>query len=108
VVILADRDARADRVTRGRDALAAARIVGLRSAAIVSGDVDATLDPELTPAGRLVVDEATDLPAPVAALLGSLTPLQLLTERIARVRGTNPDLIRREDPVYRAAADAAG
>jgi len=108
VVILADRDARADRVTRAREALAAARLVGLRSAAIVSGDVDAALDPELTPTGRLVVDEAMDLPAPVAALLGSLTPLQLLTERIARVRGTNPDQIRREDPVYRAAADAAG
>jgi len=49
----------------------------------------------------------TDLPAPVAALLGSATPLQLLTERIARARGTNPDAIRRDDPVYLAAADAA-
>ena len=108
MLIVTDRDARADRVTRARQALAAARIVGLRAAAIVTGDVDAALDSELTPAGRLVVDEAPDLPAPVAALLGSLTPLQLLTERIARVRGTNPDLIRREDPVYRAAAEAAG
>jgi len=108
VLILTDRDARAERVTRAREALAAARIVGLRAAAIVTRDVDAALDPELTLAGRLVVDEAPDLPAPVAALLGSLTPLQLLTERIARVRGTNPDLIRREDPVYRGAAEAAG
>ena len=30
-----------------------------------------------------------------------------MTERLARARGTNPDLIRREDPVYLAAADAA-
>jgi hypothetical protein len=80
----------------------------LRAAAILARDVDAVLPAELTPAGRLLVDEATDLPAPVAALLGSATPLQLLTERIARARGTNPDLIRRDDPLYLAAADAAG
>jgi hypothetical protein len=30
-----------------------------------------------------------------------------MTERLARARGTNPDLIRREDPVYLAASDAA-
>jgi hypothetical protein len=29
-----------------------------------------------------------------------------MTERLARARGTNPDLIRREDPAYLAAADA--
>ena len=63
--------------------------------------------PALTPAGRLVVPEAPELPAPVAALIGTATPLQLLTERLARARGTNPDLIRRDDPVYRGAADAA-
>jgi hypothetical protein len=81
--------------------------VGFRAAAIVARDVDASLPGELTPAGRLLVDEAPELPAPVAALVGSATPLQLLTERIARARGTNPDLIRRDDPVYRDAADAA-
>ncbi len=48
------------------------------------------------------------LPGPVAALLGTATPLQLLTERLARARGTNPDLIRRDDPVYAGAAEAAG
>ena len=63
--------------------------------------------PDLTPAGRLLVPEAPDLPAPVAALVGSATPLQLLTERLARARGTNPDLIRRDDPVYLAASEAA-
>ena len=45
--------------------------------------------------------------APVAALVGSATPLQLLTERLARARRTNPDLIRRDDPVYLAASAAA-
>jgi hypothetical protein len=43
----------------------------------------------------------------VAALLGSAAPLQLITERLARARGTNPDPIRRDDPRYRAAAEAA-
>jgi hypothetical protein len=54
-----------------------------------------------------VVPEAPGLPGPVAALIGTTTPLQLLTERLARARGTNPDLIRRDDPVYLAAAEAA-
>jgi hypothetical protein len=55
----------------------------------------------------LIVDEARSLPAPVAALLGTATPLQLLTERIARARGTNPDPIRRDDPRYAEASAAA-
>jgi fructoselysine-6-P-deglycase FrlB-like protein len=108
VLILTDRAGREARVTRARQVLAAARVVGIRAAAIVTRDVDAALAGELTPAGRLVVDEAPELPSPVAAVIGSATPLQLLTERIARVRGTNPDLIRRDDPVYREAAAAAG
>jgi glutamine---fructose-6-phosphate transaminase (isomerizing) len=108
VLILTDRDGRAERLARARDALAAAKVVGLRAAAILTRDVDAALPAELTPAGRLLVEEAEDLPAPVAALLGSATPLQLLTERIARARGTNPDLIRRDEALYLAAADAAG
>jgi fructoselysine-6-P-deglycase FrlB-like protein len=107
VLILTDRSGRDARVARARRALAAARVVGIRAAAILARDVDAALPAELTPAGRLIVDEAPELPAPVAALLGGATPLQLLTERIARARGTNPDLIRRDDAVYRNAADAA-
>ncbi|MDP9483670.1 MAG: hypothetical protein M3P84_10665, partial [Chloroflexota bacterium] len=67
----------------------------------------AALDPALTPAGRLTVPEQVRLPSPVAALVGSATPLQLLTERLARARGTNPDPIRRDDPVYVAASEAA-
>jgi fructoselysine-6-P-deglycase FrlB-like protein len=107
VLILTDRAERDARVTRARQALAAAAVVGIRSAAIVSREVDAALTADLTPAGRLVVDEAPDIPAPVAASVGTVTPLQLLTERIARARGTNPDLIRRDDPRYVAAARAA-
>jgi fructoselysine-6-P-deglycase FrlB-like protein len=107
VLILTDRDGRDERLARALDALAAARVIGLRAAAILARDLDDAVAAELTPAGRLLVDAAPELPAPVAALLGSATPLQLLTERIARARGTNPDAIRRDDPVYLAAADAA-
>ncbi len=107
VLILTDREHRAERVVRARQALAAARVIGQRAAAIVSADIDTVLDRDLTPAGRLVVQEAPGLPAPVAALIGSTTPLQLLTERLARARGTNPDPIRRDDPLYVAASDAA-
>ena len=108
VLILTDRDRRADRLARARQALAAAGVVGLRAAAIVSADVHGGLDPALTPAGRLLVPEAPGLPVPVAALIGTATPLQSLTERLARARGTNPDLIRRDDPVYLHASEAAG
>lgn len=107
ILVLTDRDRRPERVARARQALAAARVIGLRTAAIVAADAEAALDPELTPAGRLLVAEAPSLPAAVAAFIGSATPLQLLTERLARARGTNPDPIRRDDPVYVAAAAAA-
>jgi hypothetical protein len=82
-------------------------VLDLRTAAILARDLDDEIEPSLTPAGRLLVDEAPSLPAPVAALLGTATPLQLLTERIARARGTNPDAIRRDDQRYRDAAAAA-
>jgi fructoselysine-6-P-deglycase FrlB-like protein len=107
VLILTDREHRPERIARARQALAAARVIGLRAAAIVSTEVDAALERNLTAAGRLVVEEAPALPSPVASLIGSATPLQLLTERLARARGTNPDAIRRDDPVYVAASDAA-
>jgi fructoselysine-6-P-deglycase FrlB-like protein len=107
VLILTDRDRREERLARARQALQAARVLGLRAAAILAADIDAELDAALTPAGRLIVGEAPELPAPVAALLGSATPLQLLTERLARARGTNPDPIRRDDPRYAKASAAA-
>jgi glutamine---fructose-6-phosphate transaminase (isomerizing) len=107
VLILADRGERLDRVERGRQALAAAAVLGARTAVIMAADVSPAIADKLTPAGRLVVAEAPSLPAPVAALLGTATPLQLLTERVARARGTNPDPIRRDDERYARAAAAA-
>ena len=107
VLILADRAARPERLERARQALAAAAVLGVRSAAILAADASPLIPDDLTPAGRLIVEEAPSLPAPVAALLGTATPLQLLTERLARARGTNPDPIRRDDPRYAASAAAA-
>ncbi len=43
----------------------------------------------------------------MAALLGSATALQTLTERLARARGINPDPIHRDVDRYLQAADAA-
>jgi glucosamine 6-phosphate synthetase-like amidotransferase/phosphosugar isomerase protein len=108
VLVLADRDHRAERLARARDVLAAAGAVGLPAAAIVSEAVDAQLQAESTPGGRIVVPEAPGLAGPVAALLGTATALQLLTERTARAAGTDPDPIRRDDERYGRAADVAG
>ncbi len=107
VLILADPTHRAERVARAIQVLAAAGVIGLRSAAILAREADAGLSAELTPLGRLLVDDAPELPAPVAALLGTAAQLQLLTERLARARRTNPDTLRRTDARYREAAARA-
>ncbi len=107
VLILADRDRRSERLARAIGALRAARGVGMETAAIIAADAAVDLPTDLTPAGRIVIPEAPALPAPGAALLGSATPLQMLTERLARARGVNPDAIHRDDDRYREAAEAA-
>jgi len=107
VLVQADRRARRERLDRAIQALEAARVIGVRSAAILAAEVASAIPESLTPAGRIVVPEAPDLGPAAAALLGTATPLQLLTERLARVRGTDPDAIRRGQPAYRDAAAAA-
>ncbi len=108
ILLLADRAGRAERLARAKQALAAAQAIGIRTAAIIAAGLDAALPGELTSAGRLLVGDDPLLPGPVAAPFGTATPLQLLTERLARARGTNPDQIRRDDPTYHRAADVAG
>jgi glutamine---fructose-6-phosphate transaminase (isomerizing) len=107
VLILTDRDHRAERAKRAAQALAAARGVGVRIAAIVSSEIEGSLPTGAASAGVISVPDAPGVPAPVAALLGSATALQLVTERIARATGRNPDAIRRDDDRYREAAAAA-
>jgi fructoselysine-6-P-deglycase FrlB-like protein len=107
VLILADRDHREPRLTRATGALRAARGIGMDAAAIIAADAAVDLPTDLTPAGRIVIPEAPSLPSPVAALLGTATALQILTERLARARGVNPDPIHRDVDRYREAAEAA-
>jgi len=107
VLILADRDRREARSARAQQAMAAAGRVGVRAAGILAADLDAEWPAFLLPAGRLLVPESPGLPPPVAALLGTATPLQVLTERLARARGTDPDPIRRDQLAYREAATLA-
>jgi glutamine---fructose-6-phosphate transaminase (isomerizing) len=107
ILVLADRDRRGERLARATGALRAARTVGMESAAIIAAEAAVDLPTELTPAGRIVIPEAASLPASVAASLGTATALQVLTERLARARGVNPDAIHREVDRYREAAEAA-
>ncbi len=107
VLILADRAGREARSARAQQALAAAARIGIRPTAILAADLDGAWPAFLTPGGRILAAEAPALPGPVAALIGTTTPLQLLTERLARARGSNPDLIRRDQLAYREAGAMA-
>ncbi len=108
VVIALDRRADDARLARIRGALAAARVIGMPSAAILPAAADGRVPADLTTLGRIVVPDPSDaLPAAVTALLGSATALQTLTERLARARGIDPDPIHRDVDVYRRAADAS-
>jgi glutamine---fructose-6-phosphate transaminase (isomerizing) len=108
IVAIADLPERA-RISRRLDHVArAAAAIGIPVAAVLSRTYDTGLGPELTPAGRLVVHlPGTNTLGPdLAALLGGAGALQALTLQLARARGVNPDLIRREEEPYRLAAQA--
>lgn len=107
VLLLTERGNRGARTARALGVLRACREIGVRAGGILARVVAEEIDPALTPAGRISVPDAPTLPACVAALLSTATPLQLLTERLAIARGVNPDPIRRDDPRYLAAAAAA-
>lgn len=107
VLLLTDRRGLAERISRARDVLEAARRIGIRAAAILTEEASARLPATLTPAGRMSLSEPAGLPRAAASLLAAVIPIQLLAERLARARGRNPDLIRRDADRYRAAAEAA-
>jgi fructoselysine-6-P-deglycase FrlB-like protein len=106
VLILTEPACADERADRAMAVLRAAAVLGIETGAILGALYDDRIPAELTPAGRLIVPKAPTLPAPAASLIGSAVPLQLLTERLARARGINPDPIRRDDPAYLAAAEA--
>ncbi|MFI5254434.1 MAG: SIS domain-containing protein [Candidatus Limnocylindrales bacterium] len=107
VLLLSDQDRLDARAARAAQALSAAHEIGLRAGAILGDAAAAALGDAPIVAGRLRAVPPAGLDGPAAALLATVTPLQLLTERLARVRGTNPDLIRRDQSAYLRASDAA-
>ena len=107
VLVLLERGGLDERTRRARQALAAAAATGIRAGAILGADAAGRIPAGLTPAGRIVVPEAPTMPNAPAALLGAAGPLQLVTLEVALARGTNPDPIRRDDPVYLRAAEVA-
>jgi fructoselysine-6-P-deglycase FrlB-like protein len=107
ILVLLERAAPEARALRARQALRAAAETGIRVGAILGATAAAGIPPELTPAGRIVVPEPLAMHGALAALLGAAGPLQLVTLEVAHARGTNPDPIRRDDPVYLRAADLA-
>jgi fructoselysine-6-P-deglycase FrlB-like protein len=107
VLILTDPTQADDRTARAEGVLRAVAELGVRAGAILGASCAERIASSLTPAGRLVVPAAPALPPAAASILGSAVPLQLLTERLARALGVNPDPIRRDDPAYLRAAEAA-
>jgi fructoselysine-6-P-deglycase FrlB-like protein len=88
---------RADRV------LAAAGALRVTAAAIVSEERSISIGDVETPAGRIVLPHTGRVPGPAGRLLSSAVALQLVTERLARARGVNPDTLGREEPAQAAA-----
>jgi glutamine---fructose-6-phosphate transaminase (isomerizing) len=89
--------------SRLRRVLEAARSLSMPAAALIDESVAATLDPALTPAGRITLAHTGRVRGAAASLLAPVIPLQLVAERLARVRGVDPDTIGREDPAQAAA-----
>ena len=107
VLVLTDGESRgAVVVDRANAVLRSAAALGMPAAAVVGADLGDDLPLELTPAGRAATPMTARLPRIVAAVVGATVPIQLLAERLARARGTNPDTIGREDPRQAAAGEA--
>jgi len=107
VLVLTDGEDRGGVVVeRATAVLRSAAALGMPAAAIVGADLGDDLPLDLTPAGRAATPMTSRLPRILAAAIGAAVPIQLLAERMARERGTNPDTIGREDPRQAAAAEA--
>ena len=93
-------------IERACAVLRSAAALGMPAAALLSATLGDDVPLALTPAGRMTISIASGLPRTVNAALATAVPLQLLAERLARVRGKNPDSIGRDDPRQAAAGDA--
>jgi len=105
-LILVDTDAAASAGPiheRAERVLAAAAALGVAAAAILEEARAETIPESETPAGRIVLPHTGRVPGIAGSLLCSAVALQLLTERLARARGVNPDTLGREDPAQAAA-----
>jgi glutamine---fructose-6-phosphate transaminase (isomerizing) len=99
VLRLDPRDGEA-RDRRAGNVLAATGALEMPAIVVGAGGLGAAHDVELTP--------PEGVPPVAGALLSGAVALQLVTLGLVTAAGTNPDLIRREDPRYRAAAEMAG
>lgn len=107
ILVLTDAEGTGDTLLhRARAVLASADALGMPAAALLAADLGDDIPLARTPAGRLSVPLAGGLPRTVSAALATAIPLQMLAERLARARGTNPDTIGRDDPRQAAAGDA--
>ena len=99
IAIVTDPRSRERRSARAEQVIQAAERIGIRTAAIAAD----TGWHEPT-AGSIQVEDPTTI---LQSLLASGVALQLLTVAMAHAAGVNPDIIRREDPAYRGAAEVA-
>jgi glucosamine--fructose-6-phosphate aminotransferase (isomerizing) len=90
-------------LARAHRLLEAAKALSVPGTAIVADEISGELDPEETPAGRVVLPHTGRVPATAGSLLASAIALQLLTERLARARNLSPDTLGREDAAQAAA-----
>jgi fructoselysine-6-P-deglycase FrlB-like protein len=107
VMVLTDAEGRgAALLDRAELVLRSVGELRMPAAVIAAADVGGASERSIATAGWQSVTLEPGLPRPVAAILGSAVPLQLLTERLARARGINPDTIGREEQRQAAAASA--
>jgi glucosamine--fructose-6-phosphate aminotransferase (isomerizing) len=107
VLILTDGEARGTAlVDRALAVLRSAAALSMPTAAILAADLGDDVPRSLTPAGRASVPLARQLPRLPGLALASALAAQLVAERLARVRGVDPDTIGRDDPRQAAAAGA--
>jgi glutamine---fructose-6-phosphate transaminase (isomerizing) len=100
VVLRLDPRAAEERDRRAGDVLAATAALEMPAALIGPGDA-------MGAAASAALPVPGDLPPMAGAILGGAVAAQLVTLGLVMAAGTNPDLIRREEPRYRAAAEVA-